>query len=911
MDLASTIHFLGELLGQVISEQESPALFETVEQIRADAKACRAGDTAAGQRLAREVAGLSVDSARAVASAFTLYFDLANLAEEAQRVHALREREREQNPEPIGESIAEAIALLKEQGVTSPQMAELLSDLRIELVLTAHPTEAKRRTILSKLKRISDIVRIFYVQDPLPRERAAYIESLGAEITSLWLTQRARTARPSVTDEVRTGLYFVDKIFWQALPRIYADLNMALDTYYPGLAGPVHWFTLGSWIGGDRDGNPRVTTAITAETLRLHRGLAVERHRPAFQELARRLSLSAARVPPPPELQDWLTTRHPLPTHVAFLESRYAGEPYRLALSLLAADLEHASQEDMTARLLEDTPHSARIRRRDLSRPLELIAQAIPPRLVQDPLGTVKRQLDIFGLHGARLDLRENSAQLAAALGEVLRALGVEPAFEQASESQRAQLLVRLLTQSQERPAMLARNPGVTADTAETWALFRLLRRVLDVYGRDLLGPFVISMTRGPSDVLTVLLLARWAGCAQGMSIVPLFETLQDLEAAPRILAELFDLDVYREHLDTCGGKQMVMIGYSDSNKDGGFLAANWALYEAQENVARVCREHGIRLMIFHGRGGTVARGGGPANRAIRAQPAGTVNGRFRLTEQGETIVARYSDPGLAHRHLEQIASAVLLASAPSTSSSDPGVHPEWRAAMRAMSTAAQSAYRALVYETPGFVDYWRAATPIDEISHLSIGSRPTYRPGGDSGLGEIRAIPWVFSWMQARFNLPSWYGLGAALEYEQAQPEGASLLREMFARWPFFQALLDNAEMALLKADMGIAALYSDLVPDRALADGIFERVQTEYARTRQMILTTTGHAELMEADPIIQRSVQLRNPYVDPLNYIQVETLRRLRALKDMNGEQAQALQEVINVTINGIAAGLRNTG
>jgi phosphoenolpyruvate carboxylase len=346
----------------------------------------------------------------------------------------------------------------------------------------------------------------------------------------------------------------------------------------------------------------------------------------------------------------------------------------------------------------------------------------------------------------------------------------------------------------------------------------------------------------------------------------------------------------------------MVMIGYSDSNKDSGYLTANWALYRAQEAVARLCRERGVSLTIFHGRGGSVARGGGPAGRAIRAQPPGTVRGRLRVTEQGETIASRYADPDLAHRHLEQIVSAVLLASAEAPGRAEP---PAWRAAMTAMADAALETYRGLV-EMPAFIDYWRAATPIDEIARLRLGSRPTARPRAALTRQGVRAIPWVFSWMQSRFNLPGWFGLGAALGSADT-----ALAREMYTGWPFFRAVLDNAEMSLLKADMGIAALYSALVPDQALAGEVFGRVQSEYARTRDAILDVAGHRELMESDPVIQRSVQLRNPYVDPLNYLQVAMLRRLRALPDGEGPEAEACREVIVLTVNGIAAGLRNTG
>jgi phosphoenolpyruvate carboxylase len=902
VDLSTTINLLGDTLGAVLRAQESPALFETEEAIRALAKARRAGDSKAASRLAAAVEALPLDAARATASAFAVYFDLVNLAEEAHRIHALRARERARYPAPIDESVGAAVARLKAQGMTAPAMRELLADLRVELVLTAHPTEAKRRTVLSKLQRVAELLRRLDDPDLLPTEREAEIASLRAEITALWLTDRSRTTKPAVTDEVRTGLYFLDAVFWDAIPRLTAELAAALRTHFPELAPPPRWLTLASWIGGDRDGNPSVVAAVTAETLRLHRGLAVERHRRSLREAARRLSVSGRRCPPPPALAAWLEARRPLPPRVAYLETRYADEPYRLALSLLAADLEVASGEDMTARLLEDTPHRALAEAGEITRVVDEVARGLPPELAEDGLGPLRAQLATFGLHAARLDVREDSGRLAAALGGLLAGLGGEPGFAEGDETARVRRIIALLETPSPKPAEVAA-AAREEPAAETWRLFRLLARARDVYGPASLGPFVISMTRGPADVLAVLLLARWAGGADGLAIVPLFETLDDLDAAPRILEALYRLPVYRAHLAGGGDEQMVMIGYSDSNKDGGYLAANWALYRSQELIARVSAAHGIRLTLFHGRGGTVARGGGPAGRAIRAQPPGTVRGRFRLTEQGETIASRYADPALAHRHLEQIVSAVLLASAEAPRGDSAAA---WRAAMDAMSEAARAEYLGLVEHTPGFLEYWSAATPIDEISRLRIGSRPTARRGGALTRGGVRAIPWVFSWMQSRFNLPGWYGLGTGL----AQVERGRL-REMYEVWPFFRSLLDNAEMSLLKADLGIAALYSDLVPDRALAARVWARIESEYARTRDAVLGATGRAALMDGDPVIQRSVQLRNPYVDPLNYLQVEMLRRLRALPDREGPGAERLRDIVVLTINGISAGLRNTG
>lgn len=945
MDLSAAIHLVGDILGQVIGEQESPAAFDLEERIRAAAKARRAGDRAAGQQLAAEIAALEPADARVVAAAFSLYFDLVNAAEEYHRVKVLRQQELENYPKPVKESVGEAVAHLKETGVTSQQMAKLLAVLDIELVLTSHPTEARRRTILSKLDRIATILREYAAPDRLPREQQALLAALHAEATAFWLTERARTARPTVTDEVRTSLYFVDRVFWEVLPRLYADLEAALEEHYPRLSVERPWLRLASWVGGDRDGNPNVTTPVTAETLRLHRGLAVEKHRQALHELARQLSLSArwpqlpgadsrdgAKAPEQPAafdglqapvaLQAWFEKRRPLPAHIAFLEQRYQREPYRLALALLADDLAQASQDDMTTRLLSSAPHHGRLQLETFTTPLEIIRQALPASLARGPLLTLLRQMRIFGLQSARLDLREDSERLNQALAEALRALDIAPAgeeltnelpeladgcqdFLQIEADRRSRLLAHLLDRP--TPAM-ASNPGITPAVAETWSLFQLVSRARSMYGDALFGPFIISMCRSAADVLAVLLMARWIGCDRGLSITPLFETISDLEAAPHILEDLFGLPVYRRHLETCGNQQMVMIGYSDSNKDGGYLTANWALYQAQEQIASVCRKFGIILTLFHGRGGTVARGGGPANEAIRAQPSGTVAGRFRLTEQGEIIAARYANPDIAHRHLNQIVHAVLLASNPQTGPAA-DLPAEWRQALAVMSGNAMQIYRSLVYETPGFLDFWKSATPLDEIKRLQIGSRPAARgAGGQEAVRKIRAIPWVFSWMQSRFNLPGWYGLGSALQNSEI-PLG--LLQEMYTGWAFFRALLDNAEMSLLKADMEIAGLYVGLVPDQDFARRIYAGIRAEHDRSVQALLAINRRGELLENSPVLQRSVQLRNPYVDPLNYIQVEMLRRLRRLPDPDASQAAPLRAVIVLTINGIAAGLRNTG
>jgi phosphoenolpyruvate carboxylase len=908
MDISDIIHLLGDILGEVISSQESHSAFELEERVRRLAKDRRGGDAASARYLTAEMRAIDPEQARAIASAFSLYFDLVNLAEEQYRVYLLRLEERANFPLPAHDSVADAIRLLKQNGVTINELEGLLDQLNIELVLTAHPTEAKRRTILSKIQRIAEILEGLNYPDILPREVEQMREALKAEIIAFWLTDRSRTARPTVTDEVRTGLYFIEAVFWEVLPQIYAELDSALEQYYPEIKLKRVWLSLASWIGGDRDGNPNVTVPVTAETLRLHRGLAVEKHRAIFQVLARRLSLNASRVPPSPELQTWYQRRRPLPAHVAYLEDRYSNEPYRLVISLLVDDLAQASNDDMVSRLLSRDPVPPRAMAEDFILPLEQIYHSLPPEVSRVQLLSALRQMQIFGLHSARLDIREDSSRVNSAVAEVLRALDIHPAFEQAGTDERQELLTQLLA---EKSPDLAEHPGVTPATSETWALFQLTARTKQVYGAEVLGPFIISMSHSAADMLAALLLSKWTGCADCMGIVPLFETMNDLQAAPQIMAELFTAPAYREHLRIRGDEQTVMIGYSDSNKDGGYLAANWGLYQAQENISQICREHGIRLTLFHGRGGTVARGGGPANRAIRSQPPGSIDGRFRLTEQGEIIASRYMNQQLARRHLEQIANAVLLASSPRPLNGLLKLPDKWRAAMDSLADAALLAYRGLVYETPGFIDYWQAVTPLEEIVRLRIGSRPASRQPGRVSPADIRAIPWVFSWMQSRFNLPGWHGLGSGVEELLSSSGSVEQLREMYAGWPFFRTLIDNAEMSLMKADMEIATLYSELYPDQVFAKKIFGRINDEYLRTRENVLKITGNQELMDGEPTIKRSIHLRNPYVDPLNYIQVEMLRRLRALGEKDSKEAKLMNETIVLTINGIAAGLRNTG
>ena len=901
--LSDSIHLLGDILGDILREFESEELFRIEEAIRSAAKERRAGDPASQDHLAELIRELDGRELGVVSSAFALYFDLVNLAEEHYRVTRLRSLSAEATSMGRPGSIAEALRTLIARGLDPDAISDLVAQLDVEIVLTAHPTEARRRTLLSKLDRLSDLLTQFHDNDTLASERLAIRQRLYGTISSYWLTERSRTAKPLVTDEVKSILFFVQEVLWDVLPRVYAELRRGLrDLDLPAMP-QANWLRIASWVGGDRDGNPFITAQVTAETLRLHRGLALSQYRRAVRPLARRVSVRGDRFPVEPDLTYWLEERVKNQPALAQQSERYPNEPYRLILAAMGNELDTAARERVREKLLRKSATESGPAIEAFLAPLESLCSTLPAAIRQVTIEPLRQQMKIFGLHAARLDLREDAGVLRAALTETLRALNIILTNPDENSGYPTSSIVELL----EGPIpALTHAPASSPQAAETWALFRLITKVRQLYGPDLLGPFIISMTESAADILTVLTLAKWAGCDQALPIVPLFETVDDLERAADILDELFSLPVYQQHLATLARQQMVMIGYSDSNKDGGYLAASWALYEGQERIAEVCTRHNIELTLFHGRGGTVARGGGPANRAIQAQPAGTINGRFRVTIQGETIAAQLANPELAFRNLEQIVDAVLLNSA--TVQKDP-VPTEWRLSIDAMANIARDTYRGLVYETPDFLAYWQAATPLDEIQRLRIGSRPSSRPGGsDSDAGpqvlKIRAIPWVFSWMQSRHNIPGWFGLGSGLAAGDA-----NILQEMYASWPFFQAIIDNAEMSLLKADMDIAALYAQLVPDASLRDSIFSRIRREHAQTQSLILMITNHSHLMEADPTIQRSIERRNPYVDPLNFVQVELLQRLRS--EPEHPQAQSWREAMVLTINGIAAGLRNTG
>ena len=919
--LRDDIQLLGHILGDVLREQSGQDSFDWVETVRLLARKRRVTGTEQVERtLLERINHSDAQHIEVGARAFTTYFNLVNLAEMNHRVRVLRDRERSLSPDPLPESIRAALVECRKLGVTSEEMQHLVDSLNIELVFTAHPTQAKRRTVLSKMRRIGQALYDLRRQDLLPHERRSLEQKLIAETISLWVTEQTRTLKPTVTDEVRTGLFHLGGTIWRITPLIYRLFRDALKTTYPDVTPPPRFLTFASWIGGDRDGNPYVSPDITAETLRMHRGLAVTMHEETAHQLDRSLSVSTV-------LTQLDTSQLPQADrasianseHLRYLEKRYPHEPFRLATGRLAAQLQVASREQVTQHLLdpESTPEEFTLQNDDFESQVDQLYQALVAAgleaVANTDLASFRDQVRVFGLHAARLDIRQHSEVHTQTLHELAAQSGLDDSFASRSAGERMSLLSEWL--QADLPPWDSWT-DLSDKSRKMVDLFTLLCRAVERYGRDVIGHYIISMTESPADVLTVLLLGRWAGLClgenqhepDGLSIVPLFETRRDLEAASSIMTTLFAEPAYQEHLEHNHKQQLIMIGYSDSNKDAGYLCAVWELYRAQERVMACGRDLGIRTTLFHGRGGTIARGGGPANRAILAQPTGTVCGGLRLTEQGEVIDHRYDHPGIARRHLEQVVHAVIMASLPRQDHS--GEREEFSRAMDHMAPVAYQAYREFVYDTPDLLTYWQDATPIREIARLHMGSRPSKRTSGDP-MKSLRAIPWVFSWMQSRHVLPGWYGLGHALKEFCDQRDGLGLLQDMYGEWTFFRTILDNAVLSLCKADMGIARLYADLVPDKQLGTRVFGQIHDAFCDTKEMVLAVVGQQTLMDNDPVLQNSIRRRNPYIDPLNMIQVRLLRDLRGLEDSESSLAEELRHTIFVTINGIANGLKNTG
>ncbi|APR80118.1 Phosphoenolpyruvate carboxylase [Minicystis rosea] len=921
--LSATIHFFGDLLGRVIRAQVGEAMFDLEEHVRALAKEVRAGvRPEATDELHALVARASIDEARALLQAFASYFALVNLAEQLQRGWVLRDRARSNPGAPRTESIAAAVTELAKSGVSAVEVQRWLDRAAIVPVFTAHPTEARRRTTLERLRRIADVVERLHGADLASSEADEITRRVEEEVVCLWQSDDVRAARPTVIDEVHNGLYYFEAGLFEIVPRLYRELEQTLAASYPGHRFRVPpLLRFGSWIGGDRDGNPFVTPDVTVEAVRRLRIAAVRRHIATMDELARRLSQSTREVGVSEELLASLAADDARdPALAAELGRRLPFEPYRRKCLHMRAKLAHtlAHAERWQPELCRDhvlpADPSRYHRRAELLADLAVLERSLRAHcgaaVAEGRLHDVIREAEVFGLGTATLDIRQHSGRHAAAVAEILAAAGVHADYLALTEDERTAVLSRAL--SDPRPLIPLR-PVCSAESREVIDTFRTVFAILEELAPESIDKVIISMTRGASDVLATLLLAREAGIyrrEEGKSlvdVVPLFETGADLAAAPHVLAACFASPAYRAHVDLRGGVQEVMLGYSDSNKDAGFVSANWALYRAQRELSDLGAEAGVTVSFFHGRGGSIGRGGGPANQAILAQPPGTVGNHIRLTEQGEVIADRYGLPELAHRHLEQLVNAVLRGGFAHPSAPDPA----WERAVERLSSIARTAYRALVYDDPRFVEYFRAATPIAEIGRLNLGSRPASRkPSGR--IEDLRAIPWVFAWMQSRHTLPGWYGLGHALERFVAEDDGAlARLSEMHERWPFFRTMLESAQMIMGKADLHIAVRYAELCPDPALGRAVFGDIEAEYERTRRMICRVTKSEEILDYAPVLKRSIALRNPYVDPMSYIQVELLERLRAAPDAPGPERAALEDAIMLSISGIAAGLKNTG
>ena len=910
--LRDDIRLLGRLLGETVRHFEGEALFGTVEEIRQTATRFRRhGGMEDARLLDRLLKRLSPDDTMSVVRAFSYFSLLANIAEDLAQVRQLRQFGREGRA-AVG-SIADTAQRFAARGIALSRVRGVLVDADVMPVLTAHPTEVQRKSILDTERAIAAGLDARDQASSLgDRDAVAAAErGLATQVATLWLTRMLRSARLTVFDEIDNALAYWRTTFVPQMPSVYEEMEARFD------ASPLPSFLrLGSWIGGDRDGHPQVT----AETMR--RALAAQAQ-VMFEHYAHEVHALGAELP----LSAMLARVDPGLARLA--ESSPDGsphrldEPYRRALTGVYARLLATAQAlgvDLRARpaLGAAAPYASAD---DFGADLRLIAGSLDGHgagaLIRPRLAPLARTVDVFGFHGATLDLRQSSDVFESVVAELLAAAEVTPDYRRLDEAQRVRLLARELAHT--RP-LVSPHLAYGEQTQAELAVFDAARELRKRFGDRSIDKHIVSHTERLSDLLEVALLQKECGLLTGtelrccaLMVVPLFETIEDLERAPQVMGELLEHPGLRHLLvPAAGGRpiQEVMLGYSDSNKDGGFLASNWSLYKATRTLRRLFDTHGVRLRLFHGRGGTVGRGGGPSFEAILAQPPGTVGGAIRLTEQGEIIHAKYADPRIGRRHIELLVSAVLQASLlePDTWAGDGG----FEAALEEIADYAHRAYRALVYEHDGFADYFFTATPISEITELNIGSRPAARRH-TGRIEDLRAIPWVFSWGQCRILLPGWFGFGSGIEgflrsagTAAARRARKQLLGRMLAEWPFFRALTSNMEMVLAKTDLAIASRYAQLAADRRRGAEIFAVIEHEWKLTVKHWLAISGQRALLESSPELALRIRHRLPYVDPLNHLQVELIKRHR-----HGRLDERAKRSIHLTINGISAGLRNTG
>ncbi|MGY1830654.1 phosphoenolpyruvate carboxylase [Geodermatophilus sp. SYSU D01180] len=907
--LREDIRLLGRVLGEVIREQSGDDVLDLVESTRVQAFALRRSETDRAEVAAR-MGDLDVRAANHVIRAFSHFSLLANLAEDLHHERRRRHHRRAGSPPQPG-SLAATFALLDRADLDPDVVARELAGALVVPVVTAHPTEVRRRTISQVQQEVTELIRERDRMAPGEVDEAAWSAQLERAVLTLWQTALLRLSRLRLADEIDEALRYYDLSLFRVVPEINADLRRALRERWPHAGLPTQpVLQPGSWIGGDRDGNPFVTADAVRRASTRQAETALAHHLGELVQLYRELSMSDRLVTPTPELAHLAeASRDDSPFR--------ADEPYRRALNGV-----HARLAATAKRVLGRVPGVPPIAELDpYDTPDELLADLAvvdaslrshgAGALADDRLARLRDAVEVFGFHLAGLDMRQNSSVHEEVLAELLAWAGVCPDYAALDEAARVELLAGELRMR--RPLV---RPGAQ--------LSELARGELDLLEAAagqvaLLGPraipnYVISMCESVSDVLEVAVLLKEVGlldpdgedgptCPVGIS--PLFETIADLQGAGETMTAVLAQPVYRALVANRGDAQEVMLGYSDSNKDGGYLAANWALYRAELALVEVARREEIRLRLFHGRGGTVGRGGGPSYEAIRAQPPGAVAGALRLTEQGEVIAAKYGEPDLARRNLEALVAATLEATLLDVEGLGDGAEDAY-ALLDDLAARAQAAYRALVHETPGFVEWFRAATPIRELAELNIGSRPPSRKAGDR-IADLRAIPWVFSWSQARIMLPGWYGTGSALEsWIGDDPARLARLQELHRRWPFFRTVLSNMGMVLAKTDLDLAARYAGLVPDEELRARVFDQITAEHERTCRVLLAVTGDDHLLADNPSLARSIRNRFPYLEPLHHLQVEMLRRRRT-----GDDDELVRRNIQLTINGIATALRNSG
>jgi phosphoenolpyruvate carboxylase len=914
--LVEDIRLLGRILGDVIRDQEGVAAYELVERVRKLSVAFRRdADPDADQALKKLLKSLSGEQTVSVIRAFTYFSHLANLAED--RHHIRRRAIHERAGETQEGSIEVALARLRWAGIAPRTISQTLAQAHLSPVLTAHPTEVQRKSILDAER---DIASLLVARDEVkahalpkdalaPRELAANEVQIRARVMQLWQTRLLRFTKLTVADEIENALSYYESTFLREIPKIYADLERELGQH------PVASFLrMGQWIGGDRDGNPNVTAQTLEYALRRQSEVALRHYLTEVHFLGGELSLSAMLVDVTPEMQA-LAERSP------DTNEHRQDEPYRRALtgiySRLAATLKELTGGEAARHAV--APQNAYPRAEDFLADLRTIQASLlahhAQALVAQRLHPLVRAVEVFGFHLATVDLRQSSDQHELVVAELLATARVEAHYAKLSEQDKRALLLKLLSDA--RPLRVV-GAQYSEHSRKEIAIFEMARRMREQFGLQSIRHYIISHTESVSDLLEVLLLQKEVGLMQGtldaqarndLIVVPLFETIEDLRNAAPIMREFYALPGIAKMVQRSGAEQDIMLGYSDSNKDGGIFTSNWELYRAEIALVQLfdqlANSHNIQLRMFHGRGGTVGRGGGPSYEAILAQPPGTVRGQLRVTEQGEVIGSKYANPEIGRRNLETLVAATLEATLLQPTKTAP---PAFLQAAETLSQASMKAYRALVYETPGFTDYFFSSTPIREIAELNIGSRPASRKPSQR-IEDLRAIPWSFSWGQCRLTLPGWYGFGSAVhEFLDAgvAKEQLALLQKMEKQWPFFRTLLSNMDMVLAKSDLALASRYAGLVTDARLRKRIFALIEAEWHRTAQALQLITGNKQRLAGNPGLQRSIKHRFPYIDPLHHLQVELVRRHRA-----GQIDERAQRGIHISINGIAAGLRNTG